>query len=307
MSIIQNTTVRLPVKLLTTTGTDPTGILPADVLNGVAQIVKGDGTKASITLNNGVNWIEIDSTQSKGLYHLVVSNAYTNVLGPMQYTVYPTATAFLTFIGVDEVLAAPVVGATLAEVNAARDSIKGGGNKDLTQIDSKLGSPAGASVSADVSTVNTSVNNLGSNITAIKTKTDNLPSDPADQSQLENAIALSIASIKGAQTLSISDIAGGMAFVANSDNLHAIKTMINGGMASPGAIWEELRNAHMTPGTFGEAIRILYQVARGHIKIDKFNNALVIYAEDGTTPLFTCPLRRNGIPASIYSDERLQG
>jgi len=303
MAITQNTTVRLPVKLLTTTGTDPTGILPADVLNGVAQIVKGDGTKASITLNNGVNWIEIDATQSKGLYHLVVSNAYTNVLGPMQYTIYPTATAFLTFIGADEVIAPIVVGATLAEVNAARDSIKGGSNKDLTQIDTKLGSPAGASVSADVSTVNTTVGSLSTNITAIKTKTDNLPSDPADQSQLENVVALAIDAIKGPQSLSISQIAGGMTFVANNDNLHVIRSTM-GGMGSPGAVWEELRSAHISPGTFGEALMILIQVAKGHIKIDKFQSKLIVYKDDDTV-LFQCNLLRNGLPGGLYSDERL--
>ncbi len=44
MGIAQSTSVRLPVKLLTTLGADPTGILPADVLNGIAQIVKADGT-----------------------------------------------------------------------------------------------------------------------------------------------------------------------------------------------------------------------------------------------------------------------
>lgn len=303
MAITQNTSVRLPVKLLTTTGTDPTGILPADVLNGVAQIVKGDGTTANITLNNGVNWIEIDSTQSKGLYHLVVSNAFTNVLGPIQYTIYPTATAFLTFIGVDEVITIPVVGATLAEVNAARDSIKGASNKDLTQLDTKVGTPVGASVIADISTVNTSVGGLSTNITAIKAKTDNLPSDPADESQLENAIGLAVTSIKGAQSLSISDIAGGMAFVANNDNLHAIKNAM-GAMGSPGAVWDELRSVHVGPGTFGEAMRILVQVAKGHIKIDKFQSKLIIYKEDDTV-LFQCDLLRNGLPGGLYSDERL--
>jgi hypothetical protein len=52
-------------------------------------------------------------------------------------------------------------------------------------------------------------------------------------------------------------------------------------------------------------MRVLYQVNKGRVKIDKDLNALIVYQEDGITPLYSCPLRRNGVGASIYADEKL--
>jgi hypothetical protein len=98
--ILQSTTVRLPVKLQTSTGTAATGIVVGDVLNSIAQIIKSDGTTASITIS-GTTWYEISSTQSPGLYHLVVPGSALNLLGPVQYTIYPSATAFNEFVGTE--------------------------------------------------------------------------------------------------------------------------------------------------------------------------------------------------------------
>ncbi len=103
----------------------------------------------------------------------------------------------------------------------------------------------------------------------------------------------------------MSEIAGGPMFVPLTDNLHIISQAANAIQVNPDMIWDSLRSSHTAPGTFGETMRIITQVNRGHIKIDKFENTLNIYQEDGTTILYKCPLLRNGLPSNIYADERL--
>src|SRR5262249_2281067 len=67
-------------------------------------------------------------------------------------------------------------------------------NNELTGDSfARLGAPAGASVSADIATVATYVD---TEVAAIKAKTDNLPSDPADASD----IAASFSSIAATLT-----------------------------------------------------------------------------------------------------------
>lgn len=145
------------------------------------------------------------------------------------------------------------------------------------------------------------IDTLQTTATGIKTKTDTLPATPASQVDVTAAIA----SIKGPQSWDISGIAGNLNFVQATDSLHALSQAIQalGGGAS---VWDEARNMHIGAGTFGEAIRILIQVARGHIKIDTAENKLKVFQEDGTSLLYACDLKRKGLPASIYADERLQ-
>jgi len=271
MGIFQSTSTRVPVHLMLA-GAHVTGMLPANILNGSAQIIKADGTKGLVALTNGVNWFEMDATQSAGIYQFLLPAGSANVLGPIQYTIYPSAGAFDSFVGATEV-----------------------------------------------------VLDINSNITAIKTKTDNLPATPANEATSTaikaktdlintNVVATQADvtaardSIKGPQGINISAIAGGMAFNSVTDNLDALRLAIAAIVVPPNSSpWDELRSAHIGSGSFGEAIRILYQAARGHIKIDKLSNTLTVYQEDGTTILYSCPLLRNSIPANIYADERLQG
>jgi hypothetical protein len=73
-----------------------------------------------------------------------------------------------------------------------------------------------------------------SNISAVKAKTDNLPSDPASQ-----------AAIKGTQGLSISDIAGSGFLPANS--LVSLTGI-------PQKVWDEFLSGHTTSGTAGATL-----------------------------------------------------
>jgi hypothetical protein len=120
--IIQNTSSRLPIKLISSTGSNATGILPSDIKNNSIQIIKNDGSTSLISLTVGVNWFEIDSTQSPGLYHVLIPAGSTNLLGNLQYSVYPSATAFVSFVGTTS------VGLDIIQ------NIKGSDNRDLTAI-----------------------------------------------------------------------------------------------------------------------------------------------------------------------------
>lgn len=95
----QSVATRIPVRLVDGTGVPVTGKGSVAVLGGTVFLVKGDGTTATITLSNGVNWFEIDNTQAPGLYHVLVSGANLGVLGPTQLSVQPAATAFVGTIG----------------------------------------------------------------------------------------------------------------------------------------------------------------------------------------------------------------
>lgn len=243
--VIVGQQTELPVRLVTAAGANATGIVAADILNGVAQFVKSNNTKNNITLSNGSNWLEIDSVQSPGLYHIIIPFGVNSVVGPIQYTVYPAATAFTAFVGADYAMDAPAKEATSTAIKAKTDLIPA--------------SPASETTLA-----------------AVKAKTDNLPATPASQGDVTGAVT----SIKGAQDLSISTIAGGTSFVSNADNLHAIKLAIGAGGASP---WDELVANHLTSGTFGDAVRLIRQAVAGDQKIDTINFRLQILGEDKTT------------------------
>ena len=113
-------------------------------------------------------------------------------------------------------------------------------------INTKVGTPAGASVSADIAAVK-------GDTAAIKAKTDNLPADPASVTAVDAARD----SVKGAQLLDISQIAGGAAFVPATHNLKAIFDAV-GSVATPAgvaaAVWDELLAGHLGAGKAAQAL-----------------------------------------------------
>jgi len=54
-------------------------------------------------------------------------------------------------------------------------------------------------------------------------------------------------------------------------------------------VWDEPRSSHTSSGTFGEALANILKVEKGRWKI--VNNQMIIYDEDGTTPLYTFNLK----------------
>lgn len=91
---------------------------------------------------------------------------------------------------------------------------------DIAAVQTKLGTPAGASVSADIATINSGVSTVGTNVSAIKAKTDNLPSDPASQGTTNTSITSAVSSIKGAGPTDITQVKTVVdAIKAKTDNL----------------------------------------------------------------------------------------
>jgi hypothetical protein len=148
-------------------------------------------------------------------------------------------------------------------------------------------------------------NDDNSNVLAslIKAKTDNLPASPANevtstaikaktdligtasvasQSDVTTAVTASTISIKGAQDLSISNIAGGASYVQADDNLHAISQAVSGGGSNP---WDDLLANHNLSGSFGAAIRLIQQAVAGDQKIVTTTARLQIIDTDGVSVL----------------------
>ncbi len=87
--------VRVPVRLVDGSGNPVTGVTPTDVHSGVCTVIKADGTTADITLSLGVNFFEFSpAAKSRGLYHVLIPNTMTNVIGPIQWVVLPAASVF---------------------------------------------------------------------------------------------------------------------------------------------------------------------------------------------------------------------
>lgn len=140
-------------------------------------------------------------------------------------------------------------------------------------------------------------------LAAVKAKTDLLGttsvSTQADITAARDAV-------KGPQAIDLSQIAGGVAFISATDNLHVIKQTLGAltaGLAS--AIWEELLASHTTAGTLGELMNVLNAVLTYRIRINKISKTLELYLADSTTVWKTYSLTDlQGLPATINASER---
>ncbi len=116
-------------------------------------------------------------------------------------------------------------------------------------------------------------------VDGIKDKTDNLPSDPADQSAVEGAITSAVTSIKG----------------IDGDTLKVLSDQIDG--VSPAAIadgiWDELLASHLVPGSTGEGLNSLVACGCGTGSIDWDYYA---YEPDGVTPIA-------GVYVRVYTED----
>lgn len=155
MSLRKSTQERVPVLLYDAAGAAATSITPSDINGGNVQLKKGDGTTVSLALTTGgptPNWIQVDSTNSPGLYEIVLPNTHTDVLGIMTWSLQPAAAAFKGLIGSDTVtdLAAEVAAikdktvnlpadpasqaVTSTAIDAARDAVRGAQALDLSAV-----------------------------------------------------------------------------------------------------------------------------------------------------------------------------
>lgn len=311
--IIQNTSARLPVKLITSTGTNATGIVVANIKNGVVQVIKEDGTTATYALTLGVNWFEVDSTQSPGLYQVIIPSGATNVLGQLVYTIYASAAGFVDFAGTELVSLTPAVQADVAAIKAKTDNLPASPANEVTSLAIKAKTDNLPATPADQATS-----------LLIKTKTDLLPASPANEvtvaaikakTDLIATTAVSSQadvnaardSVKGAQLLDISTIAGGTTFVSGTDNLHQIRVNEGGAAGIAAAVWDEIAQNHLIAGSMGEAMNFMRAALAGNQIIDVTAAKLTFYAADGVTPVVSFWLQdENGKPSVNNVKKRIK-
>lgn len=95
MLIRKDTAIRVPVVLLNSSGVGVAGLVAADISGSVARIYKADGSSSTLALS-GANFFEMSAVNAQGMYHILLGTGNTNVLGPMQIILNPTAAAFET-------------------------------------------------------------------------------------------------------------------------------------------------------------------------------------------------------------------
>lgn len=148
-----------------------------------------------------------------------------------------------------------------------------------------------------------------SNIPDVKSKTDLIGtasvSSLADVTAVTTAVNAARDAIRGAQSLDISTIAGGVSFIP-TDSLHNLKqTLMGFNTTLAAAVWEELLASHLTPNTLGELMNILLGVLTHRIKVDNVSKQLILYRADSTTVWKTYNLYDlQSQPATLTATER---
>jgi hypothetical protein len=125
----------------------------------------------------------------------------------------------------------------------------------------RLGAPAGASIAADIATrasqtsVDTVDDFLDTEVAAIKAKTDNLPADPADASDIASSFSTVNSTLSTIAAYIDTEVA---AIKAKTDNLPASPAAtgdIPSAATIADAVWDEATTGHTTSGTFGEQLK----------------------------------------------------
>lgn len=239
-----NTIESLTFILRDSVGALVTGALAADFKGGNLFLYKADNTKVSIALTLGTNFYEVDATDSPGLYSVVIPASSLSQLGTVTFSIQPAAAVFVSQV----------------------------------------------------------IEKTVSNIPDVKSKTDLIGT--ASVSSLADVNAARDA-IRGAQSLDISTIAGGVSFIP-TDSLHNLKqTLMGFNTTLAAAVWEELLASHLTPNTLGELMNILLGVLTHRIKVDNVSKQLILYRADSTTVWKTYNLYDlQSQPATLTATER---
>jgi len=236
-----NTIESLTFILRDSVGAPVTGALAADFKGGNLFLYKADNTKVSIALTLGTNFYEVDATDSPGLYSIVIPASSLSQLGTVTFSIQPAAAVFVS----------QVIEKTVSNISSKTDLIG----------------------TASVSSL-------------------------ADVNAARDAI-------RGAQSLDISTIAGGVSFIP-TDSLHNLKqTLMGFNTTLAAAVWEELLASHLTPNTLGELMNILLGVLTHRIKVDNVSKQLILYRADSTTVWKTYNLYDlQSQPATLTATER---
>lgn len=168
---------------------------------------------------------------------------------------------------------------SFAVFNAAKDYVircDGGATLDNSERYAISGSAAAGEISS-----------LVSDQATIKAKTDNLPSDPADQSAIEAAI-----------TAATSVLATSAALATVDSLIDAIKAILD---KFDGEITDA---TSLTAGSLMDRLRTLGWILRNKMIITNSSGDTIIYKDDGTTQAFDVPAALTNV-SGITTRKRL--
>jgi hypothetical protein len=164
----QNVAAQLPVRLISSsTGGPAVGIASATV---TATAKKSDGTIVSLTVTG--NWLEENNGafSQTGTYFLSIPSGVLSLAGILSYAV--AVSGCDPYIGVVKVIANETAdvygrlgtpaGATIAADIASNTTAISANTTGISNLSSKVGTPAGASIAADIATIGTSTSGLSS-------------------------------------------------------------------------------------------------------------------------------------------------
>lgn len=133
---------------------------------------------------------------------------------------------------VDQLIAAVITNAAGADIAADIIAMQGNVTDILTDtgttLDGKVDSLVAACITNAVGT------DVSADLLTVMNKTNNLPSDPADESAIEAAITAAADAVRG----------------VDSDTLKTISDQIDG-VATAGNVWDEAQASHVAAGSMG--------------------------------------------------------
>ena len=193
------------------------------------------------------------------------------------------------------------VAAILADTNEIQTDLVNGGRLDLlidaikAKTDNLPSDPADASViAAAFATTDGLVTTVDTVVDAIKAKTDNLPTDPADDSDIDTQLATIAGYLDTEMAATLAAVDTEVAAIkAKTDNLPASPAAVGSAMTLD---LTQALDLTPTDETVGDAL--LAARAQGFGKWALSGVTLTLYAEDGTTALRVFTLDDADAPTS---------
>lgn len=184
-----NTSERIKIILIDSLGSPKTGLVATDFKSSSVYLYKSTGVKTTIALTLGVNLFETDSTDAPGVYEIILTTTHTNTLGMLAISIQPATSAFIasyftetvedTVTNISTLIGTPVVSVST----------------DIASVYSRLGTPAGVNMSADIAAVKVDTASIKLDTAATVTKL------PASTISAATDITTAVSSIKGVSTI----------------------------------------------------------------------------------------------------------
>jgi hypothetical protein len=158
---------KVPVRLLDSGGSAVTGVTSGSV---TATVMKFDGSTEAVTVSGAWNEISTGAFASEGMYTLTLSAANLNTSGLLSYAVKVSGAK--TYVGIIKVVSAEEydtyarVGSPIgASISADLQAVQA----DIDTVDSDIGS-----VATSISTLTTNVNTLSTTVSGVDTNVDSI-------------------------------------------------------------------------------------------------------------------------------------